>query len=117
MIRTIIYSLLFVFFIILAIVVYNDIKYFDQTEGGYEPPYEGVTGKPYDWDKFVVTETGLRNVEGKILQFSFNCTNGQINGYIGPLKINIKMISERAIKVHKIQDQCLKNGFKPEWKY
>ena len=30
--------------------IYLDIKSFDQTKGGYEPPYTAVSGKPVDWD-------------------------------------------------------------------
>jgi hypothetical protein len=43
----------------LALGLALDIRDFDRTKGGYEPPYEGVTGEPIDWASLDLTPTGL----------------------------------------------------------
>jgi hypothetical protein len=40
-----------------------------------------------------------------------------ITGFIGPIAIDYRVISERAITIHKPQNACIKKGFSPQWKY
>ena len=35
--------------LLLSVAFYLDIKEMDKTDGGYEPPYKGVTGETLDW--------------------------------------------------------------------
>jgi hypothetical protein len=61
-----------------------DIRSFDTTSGGYEPPYEDFTGDPIDWSQAETTETGMRK-PGHVVAFALDCTSGMIRfGDAGP---------------------------------
>jgi hypothetical protein len=94
-----------------------DIQQFDGTKGGYTYPYSDYTGTPYDFTKFEVNSVGLRNANGIVIEFQINCTTGMITGFLGPIAIDYRVLSERDIAIHKPQIACKENGFTPQWKY
>ena len=96
--------------------VYLDVRDFDRTEGGYEPPYAGVTGEPVDWDSMDLTSTGLAN-RGHIVNVLVNGTTGMISFEIFKQEIDWRKFSDRALVVQKPREALLRRGFKPEfWK-
>ena len=44
--------------IFLSLALYLDISEMDKTQGGYEAPYEGVTGETINWASMDLTSTG-----------------------------------------------------------
>ena len=88
----------------------NDFASFDRTKGGYEPPYEGYTGEPIDWDEGDLTKTGMVR-RGKVINTLFNCTSGMISFEIYGKQIEFRVVSERGIKVHKPRKRAWKEDF------
>jgi hypothetical protein len=103
--------------IILTSIIYNDAQQFDTTQGGYSYPYSDYTGSPYNFNTFELNSVGFRKTDGLILEFQINCTTGMITGFLGPIAIDYRVISERAIMIHKPQVACKEKGFNPQWKY
>lgn len=91
-----------------------DIRGFDRTRGGYEPPFEGVTGPPIDWSAVETTATGMLR-RGWVIDFLADCTTGMIYGRIAGVIIAFRPFSERAIAVHKPREACIARGFVPEF--
>lgn len=91
-----------------------DVKDFDKTKGGYEPPYLGVTGEPVDWEKMDVTATGLAK-RGHVVNVLVNGTTGMISFEIFKQKIEWRKFSDRALVVHKPREAFVRLGFKPEF--
>ena len=91
-----------------------DIKNFDRTKGGYNPPYEGVTGGPVDWDSMDLTSTGLVK-RGHVVNVLVNGTSGMISFEIFRLKFDWRTFSARALVVHKPREGLIKRGFRPEF--
>ena len=91
-----------------------DIKNFDRTKGGYNPPYEGVTGEPVDWSSMDLTSTGLVN-RGYVVNVLVNGTNGIISFEVFKQRFDWQTFSGRALVVHKPREALLKRGFKPEF--
>lgn len=109
-------TLVAVIVLVAAVAVFvRDIARIDQTSGGYEAPYTGVTGEPIDWLALEVTSTGFRDTGGIALNSSLDCTTGQIRFHVGPFTFDYRKLSERAIVVHRPQDACREIGFEPEW--
>ena len=79
--------------------IYLDIQGFDQTKGGYEPPFIGVIGKPVDWDRMDLTSSGLTK-RGYVINVLVNGTTGMISFEIFKQKIDWQVFSERALIVH-----------------
>jgi hypothetical protein len=98
----------------LAIALYLDIREMDKTDGGYEPPYKGVTGETLDWANMDLTSTGLVR-RGHVLNFIVNGTTGMISLEFLGFTFEARKLSERAIVVHKPREAFLKRGFKPEF--
>lgn len=98
-------------------IIISDVQRFDTTKGGHTYPYSNYTGKPFNFDTFELNSNGFRDRGGLILQFQINCTTGMITGFIGPIALDYRVISERAIIVHKPQIACIQKGFTPQWKY
>jgi hypothetical protein len=98
-------------------IIYNDSRYIDQTSGGYTYPYTDYTGEPYNYDDFELNSVGFRNTNGLILEYQINCTTGMITGFLGPIAIDYRVLSDRAVVIHKPQLACKEKGFTPEWKY
>lgn len=98
----------------LSVALYFDIQEMDKTEGGYEPPYELVTGKTLDWDSMDLTSTGLVR-RGYVLNFIVNGTTGMISLQFLGFTFEARKLSERAIVVHKPREAFKKRGFNPEF--
>lgn len=91
-----------------------DIRDFDRTRGGYEPPYEGVTGEPIDWASLDLTRSGLVK-RGYIVNTHVNGTTGMISFEIFKQMIDFRPLSDRAIHVHKAREAFIKRGFNPKF--
>ena len=89
-----------------------DFSVFDQTRGGYEPPYEGWTGTPIDWSIVDVSPTGFAR-RGRVLDVLVDCTSGEITMDLLGLRIPFRGFSERALIVHKPREACVTAGFVP----
>lgn len=85
---------------------------FDNTQGGYEPPYEGWTGTPTDWDAGDTTPTGMAR-RGYVANLLVDCTTGMISFQIYGLTIPFRTFSPRALAVHKPREACIERGFNP----
>ncbi len=94
--------------------LYLDISDFDRTKGGYEAPYEGVTGEPVNWLALDRTPTGLAK-RGHVVNVLVNGTTGMISFEIFKKKIDFRPLSERALKVHKPKEAFIKLGFDPRF--
>jgi len=91
-----------------------DITGFDRTKGGYNPPYEGVTGEPVDWDSMDLTSTGLAK-RGYVINVLVNGTSGMISFEVFNQTFDWRTFSGRALVVHKPKEALLKRGFTPEF--
>jgi hypothetical protein len=89
-----------------------DLGSFDQTRGGYEPPYEGWTGTPIDWSRVDVTPTGMAR-RGRVTNSLIDCTTGMITIEVAGLQIPFRGLSDRALAVHKPREACIDKGFSP----
>ncbi|GAF12482.1 hypothetical protein JCM19046_3710 [Bacillus sp. JCM 19046] len=89
-----------------------DIRAFDETSGGYEPPYEGVTGDPINFDELDQTNEGIVG-RGYSIDILLNCTTGMISFEFFKQRIDFRVASGRALAVHKPQEACEKRGFEP----
>lgn len=99
---------------LLAFGLYLDVSAFDQTKGGYEAPYEGVTGDPVDWFSMDRTPTGLAK-RGHVVNVLVNGSTGMISFEIFKLKIDFQTFSARALIVHKPREAFIALGFKPQF--
>ena len=91
-----------------------DFQEFDPTSGGYEPPYEGVTGDPIDWNTLDQTPTGLAR-RGRVVNTLVNGTTGMISFEVYGLEIPFRPMSERALVVHKPREAFIELGFDPQF--
>lgn len=98
--------------IIIGIVL--DIQDFDRTKGGYEAPYEGVTGDPVDWYSLDQTPSGIAK-RGHVINVLVDGTTGMISFEIFRQKIDFRPFSDRALVVHKPREAFVAMGFKPEF--
>jgi len=87
-------------FCLLLAGVVADIRGFDRTRGGYEPPFEGLSGEPIDWTTVETTAAGMLR-HGWVIDFLADCTTGMISARIAGVVIPFRPFSERAIAVHK----------------
>ena len=99
---------------LLAIGLYLDVRDFDQTNGGYEAPYEGVTGTLVDWYAMDRTSTGLAK-RGHVVNVLVDGTTGMISFEIFKHKIDFRPFSERALVVHKPREAFIALGFDPQF--
>lgn len=104
----------FISVLFLSIALYLDIKEMDRTDGGYEPPFEVVTGETLDWDSMDLTSTGLVR-RGHVLNFIVNGTTGMISLELLGFTFEARKLSDRAIVVHKPREAFIKRCFKPEF--
>lgn len=91
-----------------------DVRSFDRTTGGYEPPYTGFTGEPIDWSVVETTATGMLR-RGWVIDFVADCTTGMMHGRILGVSIPFRPFSERAIIVHRPREACIARGFEPQF--
>lgn len=94
--------------------IFLDITSFDQTKGGYEPPHEGWTGTPVDWDSMDKTSIGLVK-RGRVIDIFINGTTGMMTFQVWGLKYDWQTPSDRALKVHKPREALKRRGFSPEF--
>ncbi|NKB61285.1 MAG: hypothetical protein GKR95_03800 [Gammaproteobacteria bacterium] len=88
-----------------------DIRSFDRTSGGYEYPYDNWTGEIIDFSSMYQTSEGLYQ-KGYVIDLFFNCNHGLITWEVfGVFKGEFRTFSERAIVVHRPQDECESRGF------
>ncbi len=102
-------------FAILAIVlgIVADVRSIDRTTGGYEYPFDGWSGETINFSAMFQTKEGLYK-SGYVVDQFFNCNTGLITWEIfGLIKGEFRNFSERAIVVHKPQDECKVRGFDP----
>ncbi|MCH9704829.1 MAG: hypothetical protein K0U15_01715 [Proteobacteria bacterium] len=110
-----IYAILGVLAVIAVVVGFaRDFAAFDQTKGGYEPPYKEYTGTPINWDAGDRSSNGFVQ-RGRIINTLLNCTTGMISFQIYGNIIDFRQVSERAIAVHKPREACERSGFNPEF--
>ncbi|MFT6330854.1 MAG: hypothetical protein ACJAYN_002801 [Bermanella sp.] len=103
-------------FAILALVLglVADIRSADSTKGGYEYPFAGWSGKTIDFSAMYQTKDGLYK-RGYVIDQFFNCKTGMISwDILGIIKGDFRQFSERAIVVHKPQDECKARGYNPD---
>lgn len=87
------------------------IQVADETEGGYEYPYQGWTGKPIAFSTWYGTPTGMYSI-GRVGGASLNCTTGTLTfNILGTFNIDFRPFSDRAKVVHQPQVECRKRGF------
>lgn len=96
------------FFVGLAL----DAGGFDNTEGGYEPPYDGWTGTPTNWDAGDTTPTGMARRD-YVANLLVNCKTGLISFQIYGQTIPFRSFSLRALGVHQPCEACIERGFNP----
>lgn len=97
-----------------AVGFWLDARDFDNTRGGYEAPYEGVTGDPVDWFALDRTPTGLVK-RGHVIDVLIDATTGMISFDIFGLVIPFQPFSDRALVVHRPREALLAMGFAPEF--
>ena len=100
---------------ILALVLglFLDVKSADNTQGGYEYPFEGWSGTTIDFSAMYQTKEDLFK-KGYVVDQLFNCNIGLITWEVfGVIKGEFRLFSERAIVVHKPQHECKARGFNP----
>ena len=101
---------------ILALVIglVADIRSADSTKGGYEYPFTGWSGKTIDFSAMYQTKDGLYK-SGYVIDQFFDCNTGMISWKIlGVIKGEFRKFSERALVVHKPQDECKARGYNPD---
>jgi hypothetical protein len=91
-----------------------DVRAFDQTRGGYEPPYADYTGEPIDWSNVETTPSGMRRA-GYVVDVEVDCTSGMIQFAAFGLTVPFRELSPRALVVHKPRQACVHRGFDPEF--
>lgn len=87
---------------------------FDNTAGGYEPPYTGYTGEPIDWNEAYVTEEGFFK-NGYVVDLNVDCTTGMTGFEVFNQRFDYREFSERALVVHEPRQACEAAGFEPRF--
>jgi hypothetical protein len=89
-----------------------DIRSFDPTSGGYEPPYTDFAGEPIDWSQTQTTAQGMRK-PGHVVAVSVDCAIGMMHFETLGLRFEFRKLSPRALAVHKPREACAQRGFTP----
>jgi hypothetical protein len=100
--------------LLLGLGIVSDVRAFDRTSGGYDPPYTEYTGEPIDWDQTYQTSTGMYSA-GYVINTHVDCTTGMITFEIFGIQGEFRELSERALAVHKPREACEERGFSPEF--
>jgi hypothetical protein len=82
--------------VLLATGLLLDLRAFDQTRGGYEPPYTGYTGPPIDWSLVDTTPSGMAR-RGRVVNVLIDCTSGMITLEWFKLRIPFRELSPPRI--------------------
>mgnify|MGYP003666746862 FL=1 len=104
----------FVSVLLLCIGFIMDFRSFDQTQGGYEPPYTDFTGQPIRWQELDTTTVGMVH-RGYVVDVLINCRSGMMTFDVFGMEIPWRSFSERALVVHKPRDACEERGFSPRF--
>lgn len=96
----------------LGVGVAVDVSDIDRTRGGYEAPYAGWTGTPIDWESGSVTAEGFRN-PGIVVDTTLDCSTGMLAFETFGVSVDYRVVSERAIVVHRPREACRSQGFTP----
>ncbi|MGF1473709.1 MAG: hypothetical protein ACFB50_18455 [Rubrobacteraceae bacterium] len=92
-----------------------DFGNFDQTSGGYEPPYTDYTGEPVDFDAGYQTEEGIYG-PGWVWSSEVNCTTGMVTfHFFNNFEMEWREVSPRAIAIHEPHEACERRGFDPQF--
>ena len=102
------------FLVLVGVGAFLDYRNFDQTSGGYDPPYTDWTGTPIDWTETERTSDGFRQ-NGRVINSRLNCTTGMITFEVVFFSFDFRQVSPRAIAVHKPREACEAEGFNPEF--
>ncbi len=94
----------------LAIGFVQDVRAFDRTSGGYEPPYTSYVGEPIDWEELDITRTGMAS-RGKVVNVLIDCTSGMMTFEAFGMHVPFRKFSDRAHAVHKPREACEERGF------
>lgn len=100
--------------ILLGVGLALDVRNFDPTSGGYEPPYRDFTGTPIDWSQADQTRVGMAS-RGYVVNVLVDCTSGMISLETFKQVIPFRPFSPRALAVHQPRDACTERGFEPEF--
>ena len=87
---------------------------FDQTEGGFSPPYTDFTGTPVDWTRADLTSVGFAK-RGHVANILVNCSSSVVSFEVFAQRIDWRKMSPRALVVHRPREACLKAGFQPQF--
>lgn len=90
----------------------QDVRSFDGTSGGYEPPYTNYTGDPIDWARLDVTSEGMAH-RGHVVNVLIDCTSGMMSFEVFKVTLPFREFSDRALAVHKPREACEARGFEP----
>ncbi len=91
-----------------------DMRAFDQTRGGYEPPYTDYTGTPIDWRRMDTTADGMV-YRGHVVDLLLDCRSGMMTVDAFGLEKQWRRLSPRALAVHKPREECRARGFVPQF--
>jgi hypothetical protein len=91
-----------------------DVLAFDQTLGGYEPPYTEYSGEPIDWGETYQSLAGMYR-PGVVVDTHVDCTSGMISFDLFGLSFDYRQLSERALAVHQPREACFERGFNPRF--
>ena len=94
--------------------VTHDYLSFDQTSGGYAAPYTDYTGTPVDWDAAARTNEGFLGA-GLVVDTRLDCSTGLITFTFYGVEVPFRVMSNRALVVHKPVEACEKYGFEPDF--
>lgn len=96
--------------VVIALGVIADIRSFDETRGGYEPPYTGFTGEPIDWRRLYRGPEGFVK-RGHVIDVLVNCETGMISLSVFGLEWQWRQVSPRALAVHRPREACQQVGY------
>lgn len=88
----------------------QDVRSFDGTSGGHEPPYTDYTGEPIDWAGLDITGDGMA-YRGHVVNVLIDCTSGMMSFELFKLTVPFRAFSARALAVHKPREACQARGF------
>lgn len=90
----------------------QDVRSFDGTSGGYEPPYTNYTGSPIDWESLDDTSDGMAH-RGHVVNVLIDCMSGMMSFEVFKVTVPFRTFSDRALAIHKPRDACEARGFTP----
>ena len=86
-----------------------DIRGFDETRGGYEPPYSDYTGEPIDWSRLDWSPDGFVK-RGRVIDVLVACETGMISLSAFGVTREWRRVSPRALAVHRPREACRAQG-------